>query len=207
MSRWSVSTHTCCNNSQLIPVTAAMICLRGSGRSCGKGGRKTESFTYHYKKKNGMVLSQVVLVASKAVSGLLQWVWQMWIVSLATAVSQRADTWSAYEVCTKRKKNLKRVSLSNCWSDFTILSANQVCQCYEMCQGTMNNPVPSTVLLLWSNICRPVCSTEIWWITPVFLKRITYQTEHRDVQVKKGWSCRQYWQFWWEVSQEQQLQH
>jgi hypothetical protein len=46
--------------------------------------------------------------------------------------------------------------------DFTILSANQVYQFYETCQGIMNNRVPSTVLLLWSSICRPVPSTEIW---------------------------------------------
>jgi len=52
-----------------------MIRLRSSGRSCGTGGRTTESLAYPHKKKNGMPLGQVILVVGGAASGLLERVW------------------------------------------------------------------------------------------------------------------------------------
>lgn len=53
---------------------AATIRLRSSGRSCGRGGRKTETLTYlHKKNPRGIKLGE--LVASEAAPGVLQRVW------------------------------------------------------------------------------------------------------------------------------------
>ena len=61
-----------------------------------------------------------------------------WIVGLTSAVSQRADTQSIYEVWKAGGRG--EVSLSICRSCVTILSANEVYRFYAMCQGSMNNP-------------------------------------------------------------------
>jgi hypothetical protein len=69
---------------------------------------------------------------------MLQRVWAEMAIGVTSAVLQRADTYSIYEV---RKKKPCRVFLSICRSHITILSAIEVDQFCEMCQGIVNNPL------------------------------------------------------------------
>jgi hypothetical protein len=65
---------------------------------------------------------------------------QKWIIGLMSAMSQKADIQSTYEVCWGGGLPWK-VSRSTCRLHVIILSATQVYQFYEMCQVIMNNPV------------------------------------------------------------------
>jgi hypothetical protein len=83
-----------------------------------------------------MASGQMILVASKAVPGLLQRVWaemDYWLdISYVT-------TGREVQHLQGTQEKTWRVSLSICRSHITILSTIQVHQFYGMCQGIMNN--------------------------------------------------------------------
>jgi len=89
------------------------------------------SITYPCKKKSHGIRS--ILVGSEAAPGLLQHIW----VEMDYWLSICHVTWGR---CMELLQ-VWRGFLSICRSHVTILSTIHVYRFYEVCQGTMNNPV------------------------------------------------------------------
>ena len=125
-SRYSTSAHTCFSMWTSISQMAAMIRLRSSGRSCDRGGRKTNSLTYLHKKnppgiKLGKIGDQRIrpwcAVAGMDGNGL-------------SAAGHLPCHVGRTHTALMRYKKTWRVSLSICRSHVTILSVTQVCRFY-----------------------------------------------------------------------------